>query len=190
MNLTDQEYLRQLVSSPATDIKSLQLIHSNHVNEMRKYAWDHFQLHAGQRVTTFNFYITISTASTAALGATLQQTPIISVCLGFLIILFSFVFKKLDMRNKELIDRSRDALKYLENFFISRNKDVNYELIKLFKRDDYLVKPLRTKKYFLSWKNHYSYSESFAMIFFAFTCFGIAGILIGAINILILYSKI
>ncbi len=29
----------------------------------RKYAWDYFQLHSSQRIATFNFYITVATAS-------------------------------------------------------------------------------------------------------------------------------
>lgn len=73
--------------------------------ELRDYVWNYFQVHAAQRLTTFNFYIALSTAVTTGLFATLSQAfrvPLLGVVLGILLITFSFVFWKLDHRNREL----------------------------------------------------------------------------------------
>jgi hypothetical protein len=38
------------------------------MEDQREQAWKYFALHAGQRMSIFNFYITISTALVAATG--------------------------------------------------------------------------------------------------------------------------
>ena len=40
--------------------------------ELRKQAWDYFQLQAGQRLTTFNFYIAISSLLTTGLATSFK----------------------------------------------------------------------------------------------------------------------
>jgi hypothetical protein len=84
---------------------------------LQKQAWDYFQLHSSQRLTTFNVYLGFSTATTAAIFLTFQKdyrAPIVGIILSLLLVVFSFVFWKVDSRNRELIKISEEALKYFE----------------------------------------------------------------------------
>jgi len=84
---------------------------------LRQQAWDYFQMHATQRLTTFNYYLVISTAITAAIAITFQkdyQIPALGVILSLMLIAVSYIFLKLDGRNIELIELAESALKYFE----------------------------------------------------------------------------
>jgi len=64
-------------------------------NGVIKRAWDYFELHANQRLTTFNFYVVISSLVTTGLLATFEKqyrTPYLGIGLGVLLTLLSFVF--------------------------------------------------------------------------------------------------
>lgn len=85
--------------------------------DMRDHVWAYFQLHAAQRLTTFNFYIALSTVVTTGLFATLHKdfkVPALSVVLSILLIAFSYLFWKLDQRNRNFIKNSESALIALE----------------------------------------------------------------------------
>ena len=85
--------------------------------DVRDYVWAYFQVHAAQRLTTFNFYIALSTVVTTGLFATLHKdfnVPALSVVLSFLLIAFSYIFWKLDQRNRNLVWNSESALIALE----------------------------------------------------------------------------
>ena len=87
-------------------------------NNLHKQAWDYFQMHGTQRLTTFNFYIVISSFITAAMFSTFQkdyQAPYIGIILGLLVILLSLIFWKLDIRNSHLIKGAETALKFFES---------------------------------------------------------------------------
>jgi len=80
------------------------------ISDQRQYVWNYFKLHASQRLITFNFYIVISTAIAAgyivALGV--NSIPVLVILLSFTISLLSFIFWKLDVRNKLLIKNADD----------------------------------------------------------------------------------
>ena len=85
--------------------------------ELRKQAWDFFQMQAGQRLTTFNFYIAISSLLSTGLVATFKSDidfPSLGIVFGLLLILFSFIFWKLDQRNDDLIKGAEATLKFFE----------------------------------------------------------------------------
>ena len=85
--------------------------------ELRQQAWDYFEMHGNQRLTTFNFYIVISSVVATALFTVLTSSaPRIGWLLGGLLVFFSFIFWKLDSRNAELIKGAEAALKYLTKF--------------------------------------------------------------------------
>jgi hypothetical protein len=84
---------------------------------LRQQAWNYFQMHATQRLTTFNYYLAISTAITAAIAITFQkdyQIPALGMILSLMLIAVSLIFWKLDGRNIELIELAESALKYFE----------------------------------------------------------------------------
>jgi hypothetical protein len=149
----------------------------------RKYAWDIFSLHSSQRIATFNFYITLALAIILATTTVIQPSinvPIIALILSLIIIIISFVFYKLDARNKMLIKNAELALKEIEIRIETSAQEKN-ESVSLFYQDDQAVTQSRSKKSILFWKNYYSYSDCFNLVFWVFGFFGIIGIMISII---------
>lgn len=86
--------------------------------ELRKQAWDFFQMQAGQRLTTVNFYVAISSLLSTGLAARFKadiDLPYLGIAFGLLLMLFSFIFSKLDQRNRDLIRSAEAALKFFES---------------------------------------------------------------------------
>lgn len=81
--------------------------------ELREYAWNYFSLHAEQRLKTFHFFVILSTVITGAVLTIIKDFKNVEYAapLAFLLPIFSFVFWKLDLRNKELIKHGENALK-------------------------------------------------------------------------------
>lgn len=82
--------------------------------ELREQAWNFFQMQAGQRLMTFNYYVLISSLLCMGLASSFKDDPYnsyLGASFGFLLILFSFIFCKLDCRNSDLIKGSEEALK-------------------------------------------------------------------------------
>jgi hypothetical protein len=146
------------------------------VNDQRQYVWNYFQLHASQRLITFNFYIVISTTITAgyivALGV--NSIPVLAILLGFTISLLSFIFWKLDVRNKLLIRNAEEALKHLEALTYTPGDKKESNVLNIFTYEEEQTNKMKMSKSFWPWKNHYSYSKCFNMVF---TVFGILGLL-------------
>ncbi len=83
----------------------------------RDHAWRYFEIHAGQRMSMFNFFIVLAGFALAGIGATLQASQalsVIGIALGILLSLLSFVFWKLDQRAAFLVKHSETALKEIE----------------------------------------------------------------------------
>ena len=75
------------------------------VARMEERAWASFALHAGQRLTTFNFFIVLSSLLINALVVTLQRdfrVPYVGVAIGLLLAVLAFIFWKIDVRNRQL----------------------------------------------------------------------------------------
>ena len=108
--------------------------------DLRKQAWDFFQMQASQRLTTFNFYIALSSLLSGGLAANLKvQDSMMSVgiLLGLLLVLSSFVFWKLDQRNNDLIKSAEDALKFFENKTQIDDQNGKPHIAKRFTREEY-----------------------------------------------------
>jgi hypothetical protein len=151
---------------------------------LRKQAWDYFQMHAGQRLSTFNFYIVISSVLSTALFTSFQKDyriPGVSVILGFLLAFFSFIFWKLDVRNKELIKNAEAALKFFESTRGPADSDEGVHVTKLFLHEEYHTDKKRSARYFFLWRRYWSYSDCFNLVFLAFECVGLSGIVVGLI---------
>lgn len=83
-----------------------------------EHAWKYFEVHSQQRMTVFNFYITVVGLLAAGCGISLQQGGdfiYFSTVLGLFITFITFIFYKLDDRVSLLIKKSEGALKYLES---------------------------------------------------------------------------
>ena len=145
--------------------------------KLRNYAWNYFQYHASQRLTTFNFYIIISTLVATGYFLALRFFPILSVVFGILIILFSFVFWKLDRRNKQLIRNSENALKYIEGNDFIGEKESRPHILNIFSYEEKQTIELKKKESFWPWSRLLSYSTCFNIIFIAFSVIGFIAII-------------
>lgn len=155
------------------------------LGEERKYAWDYFQLHSSQRIASFNFYITLATAIVAAIGTILQQSTNLlgaAAVLGVVLVLFSFVFWKMDQRNKTLIKNAEAALKYLEEQSAAHETSPTIPLMSLFRRDEHAVRERRAHPSIFFWRNHFSYTDCFNLVFFTFGLLGVLGTIVAIIR--------
>jgi len=172
------EWQRQRVSAElvvASEVdQGMEMIES----DLRKQAWDFFQMQAGQRLTTFNFYIALSSLLSGGLVANFKEDiriPYLGLLLGFLLVLFSFIFWKLDNRNRELIKGAEETLKFFESQVPLADKDGRPHLAKRFTREEFDTNAKKATRSCCFWRNHYSYSDCFRLVFLVFTAVGILG---------------
>jgi len=135
---------------------------------LRKQAWDYFQLHATQRLTTFNFYLIACSAIAAGEVASFHKDfnfPALRIVLGCVLIVLSLVFWRLDERNRLLIKNAEAALKYFEE---QDAKDPT--VTHLFRMEELVTE---SKGLF-----HLSYATCFKIVFMIFALLGVASILL------------
>ena len=147
------------------------------ISDQRQYVWNYFQLHASQRLSTFNFYIVISTAIAAGYIVTVgvNSIPMLAILLGATISLLSFVFWKLDVRNKQMIKNAEEALKYLEALTYTPRNINESNVLKIFTYEEEQTNRMKRSKSFWPWKKHYSYSKCFNIVFAVFGILGLLG---------------
>ena len=143
-------------------------------NDMRQYVWNYFQSHASQRLTTFNFYIVICTVAATGYLTAMQENkmPVLGIVLGFLLSFLSFIFWKLDCRNKQMIKNAEEALMYLENQFETEDNSGNPHVVRIFTYEKAQTERIREIRSVWPWKNHFSYSRCLNSVF---AVFGILG---------------
>jgi len=154
------------------------------IEDLHKQAWDYFHMHADQRLTTFNFFIVLSSVITTALIASLRgesEVPFLGVLFGLLLTLFSFVFWKLDSRNKQLIKAAEAALKFFESLVELEDTEDEPHVARLFLREEYDTRRIRRRKSILFWRNFFSYSDCFKMVFVSFCLIGVLGMVISIV---------
>jgi hypothetical protein len=86
-------------------------------SEMLEHAWRYFDLHAGQRISLFNFSLVVEGTMGAGLAACLLGSALLNasgVALGALMGFVSFIFWKLDQRTSFLIKHAEDAMGQIE----------------------------------------------------------------------------
>lgn len=146
----------------------------NNIKSYTEYAWNYFNIHASQRLTTFNFFITISTLIGTGIFAALYEKMsnyYVSAFLSIGLMSFSFIFWKLDVRNRELIKNSESALKEIEKYFCELSEN-NLTEIMLFNRDDNAGKEISNLNLF---KKRFSYSDCFNLTYLIFAVSGLVG---------------
>lgn len=139
---------------------------------LRKQAWDYFALHASQRITTFNFYLLLSSLmsttyfSSFKTDSNLQSArPFIAV----LLICFSIVFWKLDKRNRYLIKNAEAALMVFEAGHETENPKT-----KLFTLETNANQPPINLRHPIKSivERDFSYSNCFNLVFLGFGAIG------------------
>ncbi len=148
------------------------------LKDHREYAWNYFQLHANQRMATFNFFVIIAALLTAGLAGTFNKDyeyQFIGVVLGLGMAVIAFVFWKLDQRVRYLIKHDESALKEIEKqSVIVTNQDVNQNL-SLFSSEEEKTADIRLHHRWLPCRWHMSYSECFGSVYFVFGILGALG---------------
>ncbi len=98
-----------------------------------QYAWAHFDFHAKQRQSMFNYFLLIAAALLATLGwligkadIAVPQYALLVVAVIGAVIIFMFIF--LDLRNRDLVHRGERVLKRIENreFFLQERMDPTF----------------------------------------------------------------
>ena len=144
-------------------------INTDYGTGMREHAWRYFELHAGQRLTLFNYFLVVSGAIAAGLAATLQGTQrfaAVGVVLGLLLVLVSFIFWKLDQRSSFLVKHAESALAKTEQAFSETEA-------RLFAREPHATCEAAKKAAW--WSRHWSYGDAFRFVFIAMAIFGVVG---------------
>ena len=157
------------------------------LEDVKNYAWGYFKIHAQQRLTTFNFYITLATLIGTGLFVSLAddyKNNLISALLSINLILFSFVFWKLDVRNRQLINNAEEALKVIEGVYLEL--DPRFIGINLFKNDDVCANNNKPNNIF--YRANYSYSDCFNFLYVMFAVTGALGLVISMCKMGLLYA--
>jgi hypothetical protein len=138
----------------------------------RDYAWAYFQVHAQQRLQTFEFYITISTALLAGFIGLREFAEMgrLSSLIGVGLIFNSFIFWKLDSRTRELIKNAENALIEIERIMLGQDEGEEPGPLKLFSRDEFLVKAASPWPLLVG---HFTYSRCFRWVFGFFSFAGV-----------------
>ncbi len=132
------------------------------------HAWAYFNLHAGQRITIFNYFVVFSGILTTGLAAAIQAPPrlaTVGVALGLLLCLLSFLFWQLDRRTSFLIKHAEDAIKLQE--------PVGARLM-----TEEVVKTANAKKGEGLW----TYGKVFRSIFLVMAIVGLAGAIVSGLR--------
>lgn len=145
-------------------------------NEFRKYAWDYFQFHAAQRLSTFNFFVVLSVLLTSAAMTTFQEKfylPEGGAFLGVMLMALAFVFWKMDQRNQELIKNGTEALMFLDGTALPGVGGKAHPL-DLFRRDEAHMMERKAKGHW-----HMSFRHCMNAIFGIFSCVGLGIVGVG-----------
>jgi hypothetical protein len=139
-----------------------------------EHTWRYFELHAGQRMAVFNFFLVVSGAAAAGLAATLQGSPrlaLVGVALGLLLVLVAFVFWKLDQRVAFLIKHAEAALAEVE-------RSLPEQSARLFLSEPQSTSTARRAAGW--WVRQWTYGRAFRFVFWIMGLIGIAGAALSA----------
>jgi len=149
----------------------------NDVLSSRQYAWDYFLAHAQARLATFRFYLLYCSIIMAGLFAVLSkgESLWIGVILSFLLTFISWVYLRVDIRHKQIIQRAQEALIEIESKLDLPDQDGGPNKLKLFSREKYITSTMPRFPESLSPRAHCSYSTSIYMVFYLFIILGLLG---------------
>jgi len=143
--------------------------------------WKYFQQHAQQRIAYFNFFVVFSVLVTSCLMTTFQEKfeiHYVGIFLGVCQIIISYVFWKIDERNKFLTKHGENLIQKIENKYILAENDLEKEELSLFSTEEKHTCNIRSAqkgKGFL--KKQISHSTSFRIIFIFFFLIGLFGMI-------------
>ena len=167
----------QLIHPGPTDLELAKHLDEEAHTALSEYAWKYFSGHAEQRLTTFRFYILFLTAASTACGWLIKNGIATGwgILTGFALCYFSWVFAKIDRRNRTLVSNSERALRALEyNQYPSLGKP---RIVDLFRYERYFsrVEKFDQKRWgrLVFWGSRLHYYDCFRRIFWGFGAFGL-----------------
>lgn len=150
------------------------------LKDQMEYAWNYFKLHAGQRMSLFNFFVVMSALLTGGLVRSLNndfEYPFIGLVLGLGLIVVSFIFWKLDQRVRYLIKLAETALKKIESCLLAEEESKDNPLA-LFSAEENKTEKLQKGTSWKFWKLHMHYSKCFELVYIAFAAIGFIGMIL------------
>ena len=148
------------------------------LHEQRQYAWEYFKTHAQQRMSLFNFFVVFSSLATTGLASTFQKeikAHFVGMGFGFLLVLVSYVFWKLDERVGVLIKHSEKALMLVEDR-LDPSDAVEKTCFGLFTTEAMRTERKRKLPWYRPCQKHLTYSVCFRLTFGVFFFVGLIGI--------------
>ena len=109
--------------------------------------------------------------------------PYVGIVFGLLLILFSFIFWKLDQRNGDLIKGAEASLKFFETKSSLADDSGIPHVAKRFSREEFDTNIKKGANSWRFWRNHYSYSQCFRRVFGIFGGGGFVGLCFSVANI-------
>lgn len=152
--------------------------------EFREQAWKYFGLHAEQRLKTFHFFLILAALISGAVATIAKdgKSFLAAAAISFLLPCLSFIFWKLDTRNKQFIKHAEDAIKLIEQESGLPDDGDEPHRLKLFLHEEYVSKSLVRMPKAPPWSAHFSYSTCFKVLFLLF---GVSGFITATILILV-----
>jgi hypothetical protein len=155
---------------------------SSNSKERVEYAWNYFQLHAGQRMSLFNFFVVISALLTGGLATSIRtdnefEYAIIRILLGVGLMIISFVFWKLDQRVRYLIKHAESALKRMERCLLTEDEPQDGSSA-LFSVEEQQTAKFPRPRWWKFWEWHMYYSKCFGVVYITFAAIGFLGIVL------------
>ncbi|WP_166485695.1 hypothetical protein [Rhodoferax ferrireducens] len=131
-------------------------------SEIRNHCWNYFSLHAQQRMSAFQFFITLETALIGAGFFVLQSKPQfadshLTIMIGPLMAMLAFIFWKIDQRTKDLIKNAEKSLLEIESFFLKNSTVVQHLPFSIDQQNPIATFPIFT--------NRLTYTKSFGTVF-------------------------
>lgn len=153
-------------------------------DKIQDYLWNYFQFHAGNRLITFRFFLIICGFLIGGIitSIKLEFNQVISILLSILLSVFSFLFYKLDSRNRHLIKLSENALKYIEGKWrIEANRNESQsstiaelpDFLKIFTFEERETEKIKKKKTWLFANKHLTFTSGFRAFFWIMGLLGI-----------------
>ena len=113
----------------------------------------------------------------AGLFAVLSKGDVlwIGAPISFLLAFISYIYRKVDIRHKQMIKRAQEALIELEAMMELPDQDGGPNKLKLFSREKFITSSMPCFPSSLSANAHCSYSTSVNMVFYLFITIGLVG---------------
>lgn len=128
--------------------------------ELHDRAWAYFDRHAEQRLKTVNFYLILCVAIAAGFVSVVSSSNIFNGWpFGIVLAVVSFIFWKLEDRNRELVKHSESVLKQLEDLLPS-NVPIS---LRLFGSEEQKSEERKSDRSIIT--GRYSYTTCFRLLF-------------------------